>query len=448
MFYKHLLLICLLWTVGGQFAHGQGGNSLYSIFGLGDPLPRGNIANAGMGGVGYAYAHPFFSSVKNPALLPISYLTIFDAGYTGERRWIQSDDTQQRDLGGNLAYLSLTFPIIAKGPRNVNRNRWNTSIGLRPITIVNYEMSLTSREGLEGSEAYARYRYQGEGGINEVHFSNGVQINRQLSLGLDINFVFGSISRNSLTNLENTPTLFRIDYQDRSTYSNLTFVPAFAFTDSLVTNHEKGRLYTYTIGGVYRHAYRLNSTRSLTLSTKDFFENTLITDTLLNNASGGVDMPMEIGSGVSISKLYTTKSPLSYTLAADLTFTQWSTYRNTGKITQDGEPERLADVIAIGVGMEIIPDVGSVSNYFKRIMYRFGARYTQTPWMIDGGQIDEFQVSAGASFPLMRQASAINIAGIYGWRGDNTGSQIREDYLLIKIGLTINDRWFVRRKFY
>jgi len=448
MFRKHIFTLALVALA--HIALGQSANSPYSIFGLGDDIQRGNVANAGMGGVGYAYAHPFFSTAKNPALLPVNILTVFDAGYSGERKWLNtvnestSTDQSQRDVAGNLNYLSLTFPVMPRGPRGSNRHRWNMSLGLRPTSLVNYDFSFSSREGLENTEAFANYEYTGDGGLNEVHWSHGVQLLKQLSVGLDFNYVFGTINRSSTTYLENTSTLYQIELKDRTIMSDLSVGAGIAFTDSLYTNPEKGHRYTYSLGGVFRPGYELNTLKTLTLNTKDDSEASIINDTI-QIIRDNLTMPTQIGGGIAISKVYSPKSHFSFTLGMDATYTQWSSYVNN---FTDDEPGELEDVLDLAVGLEVVPDAGSVSNYLNRIIYRAGARYTTTPWALNGSTLNEYQLSVGASFPLLRQASAISLAAIYGWRGESAAGSIKEDYIRIKCGITINDRWFVKRKYF
>jgi hypothetical protein len=52
----------------------------------------------------------------------------------------------------------------------------------------------------------------------------------------------------------------------------------------------------------------------------------------------------------------------------------------------------------------------------------------------------------GFDFPVGR-LSFLNVAFAAGKRGDKNNNLVQENYYRMNIGVTINDRWFIRSKF-
>lgn len=91
---------------------GQLGTTPYSIFGLGEVMPQGNIRNMGMGGVGLSNGSGFYTNVLNPALLIHNPYAIFEAGFITEYKNLEVNGQSQNDAGGNLLNLHLAFPVV------------------------------------------------------------------------------------------------------------------------------------------------------------------------------------------------------------------------------------------------------------------------------------------------------------------------------------------------
>ena len=126
-------------------------------------------------------------------------------------------------------------------------------------------------------------------------------------------------------------------------------------------------------------------------------------------------------------------------IGADFTMANW-----TGTTNQSNA--ELKNVISLALGGEIIPDYRNVNSYFKRVNYRFGVNYEQLPYIINETDINDFGINFGASFP-MGGASSVDTAFKFGWRGTTDNDLVRESYFQIVVGMTINDRWFIKRRY-
>ena len=99
----------------------------------------------------------------------------------------------------------------------------------------------------------------------------------------------------------------------------------------------------------------------------------------------------------------------------------------------------------ISGGIEYVPKPSK--NFFKRIIYRIGAYYDSGFFTIDGQQISEFGTSFGFSLPLKSAFSKINVSLEGGSRGTTVNGLIKENFFRSYISLTLNDKWFFKRKY-
>ena len=106
---------------------------------------------------------------------------------------------------------------------------------------------------------------------------------------------------------------------------------------------------------------------------------------------------------------------------------------------------------SLSFGGYILPDYSSITDYWKRIVYRAGFRSENTGIKIDNNILKERVFTIGASFPLGGYYSASNVSGFsnlnvgieFGSRGINSESLVKESFWALRIGLSLNDLWFI-----
>ena len=121
---------------------------------------------------------------------------------------------------------------------------------------------------------------------------------------------------------------------------------------------------------------------------------------------------------------------------------------NQGKISYE-------NANSLSFGGYILPDYSSITDYWKRIVYRAGFRSENAGIKIDNNSLKQNIFSIGASFPLGGYYSANNVSGFsnlnvgleFGSRGINSGSLLKESFWALRIGLSLNDLWFIKRKY-
>ena len=383
-------------------------------------MDKGNLRNAGMGGVGISNGSPFYANVMNPALLIHTQYVVFEASYLGEYKELSIDNQSITDAGGNLLNLHLGFPIL--------KGRYTMGVGLRPSTMVNYEFS--QRTLLEDANTFVDLDNKGSGGVSQAYWSHGVKIAKGISVGVEAIYNFGSVTDERTSTLLD-PTLIAtdvIDVIDRTTFSDVTFRPGILLSEKIDTA-------TYlNFGMTYEKSVDLDVDYSREVERRTRNGSPINVDSV-DISTEQITLPDVFNFGLSFEKT------LKYTIGADFSYQKWSQYKNTL------QPENLRDAWRLSIGGEFTPDATSVSSYLKRVTYRAGLRYYKTPWVVNDVQIEDIGINFGFSLPVSRGLSQLNLAFTVGERGSQSNSLLKERYYRVGLGISINDpQWFRRRK--
>lgn len=417
-------------------------NSPYSRFGLGDLLDLPFASSAGMAGLSAAYQDAFHVNVLNPASLAYLQATAFELGFYARNANLQSET--QDPIGvwsGNLNYISLGFPI--KNPINKILDRdqtpfgWGMNLALLPYTLVGYNVGNTEiRENL----GQVTNTLKGTGGTYRLYWGNGVRYG-SLAGGVNIGYQFGKITNSRNVAFDSLSVAYQTELLDEISVSGFIWNVGAQYTIDFKKTNDEGEQVSSghkIILGAYG-----NSTSSFTTNSSQFYHRDNFTYGEVDTIISEVDilqsgtMPSEWTFGLAYERLNKMRLGLEYTTS------NWSKYENEAK------PEVLADSYRIAFGGEIIPDIISYNNYFRRVRYRFGAFYGTDPRTIDGAQLKEFGVTLGAGLPIIlprQQTSFVNLALELGRFG--IADALRETYFKMTLGFTLNDNtWFFKRKF-
>ncbi|MGI9548137.1 MAG: hypothetical protein ACR2MM_12915, partial [Flavobacteriaceae bacterium] len=130
-------------------------------------------------------------------------------------------------------------------------------------------------------------------------------------------------------------------------------------------------------------------------------------------------------------------------IGAEYSFQEYSSFDNP---FVDVENLEYVDASTMALGLYFIPDYASFTSYLKRVNYRAGLRYDKTGLKINGKEIENFGITFGLGLPLGGAFSNLNVGFELGRRGTSAAGLIEESYLKVGIGLSLNDRWFQKRK--
>ena len=105
------------------------------------------------------------------------------------------------------------------------------------------------------------------------------------------------------------------------------------------------------------------------------------------------------------------------------------------------------------MGGFFIPNKDDIYNYFNTIKYRLGVSYVSG--YLDVGSISnnsseklkDISFSFGMGLPIKKSISTANIGYKYGIVGDDSRTNyIKENYFSIYFSMTLNEKWFNKRK--
>lgn len=404
-----------------KFVLAQHTYSPYTSIGIGDLNGMGLAHNAAMGDVGIANPTVWHINLMNPALLPYNSLTVFEIGVEGENRTVSNELNSVKVGTGGFKYLTFAFPVI--------HSKWTTSIGLMPYSSVNY--SLTVTDDIDGTTNDSVITLEGSGGLNQVFFSNGLRITEDFSLGLRLSYIFGLIEETTLTTLigGGLNQQFPTGYLGKTNYSGFTYGMGASYAKHL---DEKNILH---FGATYDFGKGINGTLLERNQYQSGTGNIIPGDTLVVDFEDQFKIPSELGVGISWQK------PNKLKLGLDVKRSFWKEDAGFGD-----ESTIYQSTWAAGLGFEITPKYNDVNSYLKRMKYRLGFSFKQMPYSIQGETVNDFGINFGSSLPI-KGVSAINLSFKYGQRGTVSGLLIKEQYFKFVLGATINDRWFVRRKY-
>lgn len=387
-------------------------NSPYSGNGIGDLAYVGLPGNFSMGEVGIGTPSNWHINSQNPALLVYNLFSTFQLGLNSDFRTFNKVDATEQSASLGLRSMAMSFPVLSKA-------RWVSSFTLLPYSNVKYNTFAADSV----QNALATTQFQGDGGITEFAWSNGFTIYKNLSVGFKASYLFGEISEASIVKFESSETLFNysITYEERSTYSDINLSMGLAYRQPL------GDAKWLNIGGIYQLGSDISG-KEKTLYRR------VGSATELTSGSLTFDVPAKIGLGVSFEKVN------NFKVGVDFETQNWN------NSTSEGPGESFKRQSKLAVGGEFIPDYQSINNYLKRTTYRAGFNFTESPYVLNNEKINDFGINFGASFP-MSGLSSLDAGFKVGVRGTTKNDLIRENYFQVVLGATINDRWFIKRRY-
>jgi hypothetical protein len=92
------------------------------------------------------------------------------------------------------------------------------------------------------------------------------------------------------------------------------------------------------------------------------------------------------------------------------------------------------------------PKYNSITSYWQRVTYRAGVTFKKTGLIVNNTEVNDFGISFGVGFPMSKQLSNINLGFELGTRGETTNGLVKENYFNFRLGLSLSDKWFTKRK--
>ena len=411
---KEIILIVLIASINGLFAQNNS-NTPYSLFGLGVENKTATGGLSGMGNTGIAKSNPFEINLYNPAslgnILQESFL--YEFGLNGSYSTLSSStNSGESTTNGNISHIAIAFPI---------KKNWGMSVGLLPYTKTGYNIDVD--DAIEGSTDTFITRVTGNGGLNKFYLSTGFKVVENLSFGVDVSFLFGSIEQESQVYTDSY-----VSISDRNHYGGVKLSTGFQYKLPTIKGVETSiggtlELPTSLSGSQTRTSYKTSSSGA-TISIEDEVENDL----------DNFDLPFSYGLGITtiINKKITTNLDYRKLLWNDT--------------NQQQNNESYVDQSIYAFGIEYLPSKNKY-NYWSNVKYRAGVNYNTGFLKISNQQIDSYFLSLGIGLPMKKNSNDnFNISYSYGREGTLENRLIQEDFHKITLNLNFVGKWFSKRK--
>lgn len=400
-------------SVWGQTAS----SSPYSFYGIGDLVFKGTVETRSMGGINML-KDSIHINVQNAAGLSDLMYTTYTIGGNMNKTSLETASDNESSQRISLDYLLIGIPVTKK---------LGVAIGLMPFTSVGYQIRNISEDESEPS-----YRYTGSGGINRFYAGLGYKLNKSFSFGADFNYNFGEISTSNIS--------FLSDLQYGTRERNVSNISGANVNLSLLFNRKISDKLTVFGSVVYSPEGELTLQNERNIATVQFsetFGETIIESDDIPVDDTKIKIPSKFTFGIGIGQMQ------KWSVGAELSLIQANKISN--RFT-DIRQVSFENSTKLNVGGYYLPNFKSFTSYFSRVNYRAGFFYQNTGMVINNESINNFGITFGLGLPLGGTFSNMNIGYEYGIRGTTNAGLIQENYSNITISLSLNDKWFLKRK--
>ncbi len=404
-----------------HLANAQSGSvSPYSSAGLGERNFNGTQAARHMGGLD-VFTDSIHANLNNPASYGFLKVTTYSLGIHYRNTNLASLTESANADDASLDYLSVSIPA----------GKFGFGFGILPYSSVGYRIE-TLDSATEGQNVLNRY--EGEGGINQAFLSVGLPLTSFFSIGVSAQYNFGNLFYRTGQFLEGVDT--------GTLLTNQSSISGLNYQYSAQANIPIQRKYLLQGMFVYQPQAFLNSqndrifyTQSLSNDTVVDFEEIDLNIQGLRETELETSQTTKIGLGFGENKKWFLGIQHNLTKSANFTNNFFSrstiSYRDAKQWT---------------VGGFYIPDYASFTSFWERVVYRFGFRTEQMSLIINNLPITETGISFGIGLPLGSLSNA-NIGFEFIQRGAKQSGLIQETLIAMRIGLSLNDIWFIKRKY-
>ena len=406
------IVFAVLVFISGQLFSQENTASPYSFYGIGDAKFKDTNDIIAIGGLS-VYSDSTHLNVLNPASYANQMLTSIQVGGTSNFYKLSSSTDTQKAQKTTFDYLVIGLPYSKK---------LGFSLGLLPQSAVGYRLVNDQLS----TNNYA-YRYNGSGGLNKVYFGAGYQLTSKLSVGMDFQYLFGSIDAKT--------TLLISNVQFSTREINNSNVTGVGLNFGLNYQSKLNDKINYRTSFTFAPEMKLNSKNSRQIATISFGADGTEIPASVNDidvADTKLVLPAKIAAGFGLGNR-------KWFVGADYTFrgtgNQVNRFENYSNVSYENSSK-------IAIGGFFIPKYDSYKNYFERVTYRAGFRYENTGLVINNTSIKDRALSFGFAFPITGTFSSLSIGSEWGTRGTSANGLIKENYFSVNVGLIFNDKWF------
>ena len=420
MIKKILAGICL--TVTTVTFSQQNNASPYSYYGIGDIKFKGTVENRSMGELGIL-PDSIHVNLQNPAMYSALKFTTYTVGGSTSQTNFKTSDEEDKAGRTTFDYLAVALPF----------NKVGVAFGIMPYSSVGYRIENTT----ESTPSQFR-RFTGSGGLNRVFLGASYKITPKFSFGADFQYNFGDIETKSIVSLPDVGTQYPTREVNTSDYSGISFNIGAVYQTRL------NQKYDWVTSASFAPEAELTAKTQRTISTVSITTggNEVVIDEIEQiMAEDKLRLPSKWTFGTGFGEAR------KWFAGAEYTFRESAELGNRFNNTNADNTAAYETAYKMTLGGYYIPNYNSYNSYFKRMTYRAGLKYEKTGLVINNESINDYSVSLGLGFPLSNLGSNLNIGVEMGRRGTTTAGLVEENYTNVFISLSINDKWFAKRRF-
>ena len=434
----------VIWAMlfgAGSAAQAQNGfNIPFSQFGIGtSDLPTSSPTAYRMGGVVYSRASRNTVNPFNPA----SYAAVekesfvFDIGVNIQTCVLRNSTANQSDADGNVAYVNVAFPIT---------KWWKTAAGIMPYSTVNYQSVNTAFDAL--TQSNVKTIYEGSGGVSQLYWGNGFNIGKRLSLGFNLDYLYGSITRAIAYNFLGNDSTYCINSRRQKN----TFVNNLLIDLGLQYRQPLGEKYTMRLGATCRLPRTMSIkdqslvyTYHKTNIAEYLFDTVFPEPGMSDTYSSTIEQPLAVGLGLAFERnnLWEVAVDGYYSPFSGIKYEENVDYNIFGHSSL-----RYADNWRLALGGEWKGNA-SATSYLARIGISAGVFHNHGRLALNiadqNYDLNETGVGMGFSLPMRKGRSVLTINMAYSSFGDR--SILRRDCFSVGITIGSCESWFVKKKY-
>lgn len=433
-----MIVMVVLLGYGSEAQNGF--NIPFSQYGIGSSdLPYCHPNAYKMGGIVYTRASRNMVNPFNPA----SYAAVeeesfvFDIGVNIQSSVLRNDAKSQTDADGNVAYLTVAFPVT---------KWWKMSAGILPYSTVNYESTQMHYDPLTLSDV--KTIYAGNGGVTQMYWGSGFNIGKRLSLGFNLNYINGSITRAITYDFQGRDSTYCINSRrQKDTYVNNLLVDV-----GVQYRQPLGERHTLHLGATCRMPRHMGLadeamvyTYYATGGAEYLFDTIFPQRGTEGSFTSGLHQPLTVGVGIALERndRWEVAADGYYAPYSGVRYEENPDYNIFGTSALREEPNWR---LALGGEWKGTMDAGS---YWRRIGISAGVYYNSGRLALEvAGQhyrLDEIGGGVGISLPMRKGRSVLNLA--VGYSSFGSSDLLRRDCVTVGVTVGSCERWFVKRKY-
>ena len=419
---NYSLILSFIISISSAFSQTDTG-SPYSLNELGEINFLGNVSNLSMGGVDSAIDSIEFN-INNPSSLAKLKTTNYLIGTFYKSTGISNNVSTDNINTANINYIAIGVPT----------KRFGFGFGVLPYSSVGFNLQTT--EDYNTSNSINSRLFGAEGNINKAFVSIGIPFLKYFSLGATANYNFGKFNYEKFNLIENVNYgIFSNSSSEITgfTYnfsSNLSIPLKNDYTVNIVYSFfPEGELNSFNIKSLYT-----SNTSAITLESLGDFVDVDLNSRGLENTN--LPVPKKSIYSLGLEKKNSWFIGFQY---------ETKLSSNFENVFLDIQNVSYRDANSFSVGGYLIPDSSSLISYWKRVKYRFGIKNEKKSIIVNNLPVNQFSLNLGLGLPIAGLSKA-NL-GLEIGRVGNDDNIVKENYFALRLGLSLNDVWFIKRKY-